>query len=187
MSPCCATGRKLPPQARASGGRSRGGSSHQRQDQCCAPGRSTRRPPSVVGSILSRPRPFTSIRWVGVSISSFIPSRIFVPPAMYFASGFGSRSFCGCLNRIYALVGEGFHTLSSLKLPRWHRLCLNRRRSGEILPLMRSLNSPGVDWACPIRSPVTLTREYSTRFLAGPRPLNRSVQACNSHIGNHRV
>jgi len=41
-----------------------------------------------VFSIVSSPRPFTSIRCVGVSISSFIKSRRLVPPAMNFACEF---------------------------------------------------------------------------------------------------
>jgi hypothetical protein len=46
-----------------------------------------RRPPPSVASMLSRPRPFTSTRCAGVSISSFIRSSRFVPPATNLARG----------------------------------------------------------------------------------------------------
>jgi hypothetical protein len=38
-----------------------------------------------VASIRSSARPFTSMRWVGASISSFMRSSRFVPPAMNLA------------------------------------------------------------------------------------------------------
>jgi hypothetical protein len=55
-----------------------------------------RSPPSGVGSILSSARPFTSIKCVGVSISSFIKSSRFVPPAMNFALGLRAAAAAAC-------------------------------------------------------------------------------------------
>lgn len=51
-----------------------------------------RNPPASVGSTLSSLRPLTSIRWAGVSISSFIRSSRLVPPAMNLAPGLAAAA-----------------------------------------------------------------------------------------------
>ena len=58
--------------------------------------RAERSPPSGVASILSRARPLTSIRCLGVSISSFIRSSRFVPPAMKRAPGVRAAADAAC-------------------------------------------------------------------------------------------
>ena len=68
-----------------------------------------RSPPSGVGSILSSARPFTSIRCVGVSISSFIRSSRLVPPAMNLAPGMRAAAAAASAGECGALVGEGLH------------------------------------------------------------------------------
>ena len=68
-----------------------------------------RSPPSGVGSILSRPRPLTSIRCAGVSICSFIRSSRLVPPAMNLAPGVRAAAAAASAGDARAFVGEGLH------------------------------------------------------------------------------
>src|ERR1700759_4790165 len=92
-----------------------------------------RSPRSGVGSILSTPRPLTSIRWFGVSISSFIRSGRLVPPAMNYPPGrfAGERAQRGVRARrgwIYRRDTEGTEIRSGKSLIR-----LNSKLVSEVL------------------------------------------------------
>jgi hypothetical protein len=111
-SPCFGAGRWRPPAGPGSARHSPCAHACRRQGRVLETSAPIRRPPACVSSILSKPNPLTSMRCVGVSISSFMRSIRLVPPAMNLLPFTGQ-----CLpDRIRsggrALVREGPHAFT---------------------------------------------------------------------------